>query len=193
MIVILEGLNGTGKTSVAKALAADRGYKIYRPLREGVSSHWDDSGLKRQLTDCRVQSNSYLDDVFAVDALVQMESREWSVVLDRSMPSAVAYGLLNGTVKGEAHRNALLTYWKRRLLQLQTPVLYFWLQSEHDVARSRTAGRYPSNEHLGSLFSSFEACYEYVLQSSSIRCFKINTTRAHAYPRVLTELARNGA
>lgn len=179
MIIILEGFNGTGKTTAAKALRGKYGFKIYRPLRENHSDHFRDpsSPVVSQLRACRVPFNSYFDDVFAADALVQIRP-EGGVVMDRSMPTALAYGLTKGEIKGRAHREALESYWIRRLKQLNDtgiPVAYVWLVAAHDKAQARSHGEhYPAGASLAAMDDSFARSFD-LAKAAGFKCLKINT------------------
>lgn len=189
IVVILEGLNGTGKTKAARALAFQHEFRLYRPLRESVDAHWKDksSTVEAALRSARVPYNSYIDDVYAVDALAQLAPEK--VVLDRSMPSALAYGILNNAIKGDAHRDALETYWLRRVQQIQRnggQVFYFWLIADHDVARAR-ASQYPTDGQLGTLDQSFERSFV-AAQNAGLKAFKVSTNKLFAIDRIKSEL-----
>jgi thymidylate kinase len=188
MIVILEGLNGTGKTTVAKTLATDHGFRIYRPLREDYDAHWRNKtgSLELSLRACRVQPNTYLDDVFGADAIAQL--RPDKVVLDRAMPSALAYGLTKGEIKGDPHREALETYWHRRLLGIGVPVFYFWLTADHVIARKRSDdGHYPDNHHLAAMEASFTKSFE-AARKAGFKAVKINTNKKPAMEQIAREI-----
>lgn len=164
VIIILEGFNGTGKTTLATSLATLLGYRVYRPLREGNEGHWDDeSSLVRELKRCDVPLNSFIDDVFAVDAIDQLGSR--NVVLDRSLPSALAYDLMSTD-----RQEAVESYWIRRLKRINesTPVLYLWMRLDHGIAKVRSGGRYPPEIRWRAMEMAFQRSFD-ALQRAGIR------------------------
>jgi predicted ATPase len=97
-IVVLEGVNGVGKTSYATALEAI-GYAVLRPFRPNSGFHFDgNSRHERELKALGVPVNTCVDDLYVADILGKLGRQPTAygpqalnVVLDRSMPSAIAY------------------------------------------------------------------------------------------------------
>jgi thymidylate kinase len=113
MILVLEGAEGTGKTSLATALVERHGFVSYRTMA------WKDGRQSpHQLSVWRergVPVNTFVDDIYAADLLACLASNiglAWTsrIVLDRSMPSGVAYA----PEGPQAHAQAV-AWWARTL------------------------------------------------------------------------------
>lgn len=91
MIIILEGLNGVGKSAVASELKR-MGVIIWRPFRTNSDIHLghDESPELVELKNVGVPLNTFVDDLYVADALSTLEVAK-TVALDRSLPTAIAY------------------------------------------------------------------------------------------------------
>lgn len=97
MIIVLEGLNATGKSSVAEQLHGDWGYPIIRLFRCCSDDHLDGSRVEH-LRSLGIPVNTYVEDAFVADFLVRTGAH---ATLDRSMPSGLAYALVEDRIDSE--------------------------------------------------------------------------------------------
>lgn len=156
MIIILDGLEGTGKSTAAQILSDAWGLPIYRAFRADPHEHWDGrTGLKQFLCDLRVPVNTYVEDLYVVDLLATIGG---DAILDRSMPSAVAYGTLhNDWSAAEAERG--FKYWAWRLTQ-RSDVHYIYMNCNNHVASTRSPGRRRREAHEDAhLYAKFMWCW----------------------------------
>lgn len=156
MIVILDGLEGTGKSTAAKIMSEAWGLPVYRAFRTNSSEHWaGDTQLEQLLRDLRVPVNTYVEDLYVADLLATIGG---DVILDRSMPSAVAYGTLhNDWSDAEAERG--FEYWVQCLAQ-RDDVYYIYMICHDWVASTRSSGRRARkvSEHM-HLDAKFTWCW----------------------------------
>src|SRR6266699_6927900 len=87
MRVIIEGGCGRGKTTLAKELSRITAVPLYRPFR-GTSEHITPVMMERYRQDLGLNINGWEEDLYVADMLATVSA---SVILDRSMPSAIAY------------------------------------------------------------------------------------------------------
>lgn len=140
MIIVLEGVNGVGKSTLAAGLAKELGGRIVRPFRHGAE-HMDADERAADLKALGIPVNTYVEDMFVADFLRQTQAgAEAPVILDRSLPSAVAYGPLDGVVGGTVasptRTDRLLREWIGALSELD--VRYIWVRASNDVVRRRS-------------------------------------------------------
>ena len=147
MILILDGNNGVGKSEYAKLLAKKLKWPIVRPFRnantdihlgyEGVTEH-----LRKQL---RVPANTHVDDVYVADILA---ATGMHAILDRSMPSAIAYGKMHNEMDGwydiPGRSKELLEYWQSILKTADC--FYVWLTAPRGVSKERCGDRWCPNK-----------------------------------------------
>ena len=138
MIVILEGVNGVGKTTYAKLLSTHLGIPRYRAFKANLEVHWGDNHpMELLLKDkFKVPLNTHVEDLFSADLLGRIGG---DVVLDRSLPSAIAYGLLENDPLLPTDTLELFHYWMSLLRDRK--VLYVWMTAQYAVARSRSESR----------------------------------------------------
>ena len=137
MIIILEGLNGTGKSATALPLADTLGASILRPFRgKDTSKHLgrDGDGRMERLRKLGIPANTFVDDIYVADFLA---STGVPAVLDRSMGSAVAYGMLYGDIPSAVVGRDLLTEWQNILMSSAKKILYVNVTCRRDVRRKR--------------------------------------------------------
>jgi hypothetical protein len=135
VLVILEGANGVGKTTLARRLV-ECGYTRFKPFRPGSGpsgdkGHWDDPSGKtlfKRLVSLGVPVNSHAEDLFIADFLRQFPQLD--VVLDRSIPSALAISAPKDIDHGE-----LFTLWAEMLTPLRP--LYVYMTADFDAAAQR--------------------------------------------------------
>jgi thymidylate kinase len=134
MIIVLEGLNGGGKTTYATALSKVLGVPIYRPFRaDALDGHGFYPDVAR-MSRAGVPVNSYHEEIYASDVMRVVKP---DVILDRSMPSAILYGQVNGnlpTEKGDI--DYLFELWDNNMFQAGAQLV--WLEcSNYEVAKQR--------------------------------------------------------
>jgi deoxyadenosine/deoxycytidine kinase len=118
MIIVIEGTEGTGKTTLAKALSAKHDAIIYRAYR-------DDNEVRLTESDARrwrylgFHINSYQEEINTMDLLRALSRgrQKPRLILDRSMPSALAYHeLLNGTPESTWVYEQVWAEWYKRAI-----------------------------------------------------------------------------
>ena len=155
MIVILEGCNGVGKSAYAEALADYLGAPVLRPFRPSPDYHWNgERPLEVALKRLGVPVNTHVDDLYIADILGQLgQLTPRDVILDRSVPSAIAYGSAKG-IDGP-----LFDYWQNQLRRLRR-VVYAWLVCPWRIAKERSSGRwFPDRTGYGRLEDTFDRLY----------------------------------
>lgn len=170
MIYILEGVNGVGKTRYAKMLREQLDIPIVRPFRNGSlmdDCHWNaDPKLKSNkwqttLEAMGVPINTHVDDLYVADFLATFRM---DCILDRSVPSAVAYGILHhhrgGWYDDGANVTDLLELWQRTMHIL--PSRYVWLRAPYEVAKNRASGWTPNKKQYDVLDKTFARCFRWI-------------------------------
>lgn len=164
MIIVLEGVNGVGKTSAAITLADAIGATAIRPFRPHVGHHWTEpsDALGDRLRSIGVPVNTHVDDLYAGDLLAKIvdqfhKPHYMKVVLDRSMLSAMAY---DNTTPSEAYR-----VWQEQMavLNVETGVRLVWLHAPFEVARKRVAKSrafFPTESDYNYLHGRFQGLFE---------------------------------
>lgn len=133
-VIILEGVNGTGKSLYAKKLAGGLNAAIVRPFRQGDNHHFTgDTPMERDLKALGVPYNTHVDEMYVADLLGKLgrAGQRFSVVLDRSIGSAIAHGDRPLSDAGK-----LVDVWAR-LLGPEAQVVYVWLKAPWHVAHAR--------------------------------------------------------
>jgi thymidylate kinase len=139
VIIILEGLNGGGKSTVAKRLSKRFALPLFRPFRRGNSDihYGEGKEYEQRLRGWNVPINTHIEDLYAADLLTIVDG---SVILDRSLPSAIVYGTAEGCPLLPENTSEMFQFWVD--LYRGSDVLYVWLYAEYEVAKSRCEGRY---------------------------------------------------
>lgn len=179
MIVIFEGTNGVGKSTYANALSKKFGAPVIRPFRSGDTDlHWGHSGKDRfqMLRDeLRVPVNTHVDDLYVADFLATYQV---DAILDRSVPSAVAYGILNddlgGWYKHKGVPRTLMAFWHSLIKNASHPVVYIWLRASHKMAKQRCDGRWCPNK---SEYDKLEKYFAKAFQDIELPKKQIQTDR----------------
>lgn len=162
MLLILEGLEGTGKTATGRLLSERWGVPLYRAFRAG-DEHWGQgSPNERRVRSFGVDLNSHVEDMYAADLLSVFKV---DAILDRSMPSALAYGVAERKLFPE-DAEAILAWWLERLSARQHDLLYIQLVASPVDMHRRSGGRLHKDwhgilDHLATIYArvggSFEA------------------------------------
>lgn len=183
LVVILEGPNGSGKTTIARMLESDannglcnNGGRVvrYRAFEKALAGDSKAEPLRKSLKAAGIPLNTHVDDFYVADAIQNLQSPNDIVVLDRSFPSGIAYARAGiervGTVSGDSRsilaadqraRDAREDEWRGWLqtwCDMLPRRLYVTLQVSHATGRARTAERtrwYPTPEQHNNLKAQF--------------------------------------
>lgn len=168
MIVILEGTNGVGKSTYASALSDRLAAPIVRPFRDDSGCHWGHGNTERfqMLRDeLRIPVNTHVDDMYVAEFLATFQV---DAILDRSVPSAVAYGILNDDLGGwYTHKGVartLVAFWHSLIKKGSHPVVYIWLRASYKVAKQRCEGRWcPNRSEYDKLEKYFAKAFQDIM------------------------------
>lgn len=153
-VIILEGINGTGKSTLARALADKLCIPILRPFRHFNTNHHMNGGstLELELKKHGVPVNTHVDDLYLADFLAVTKV---GAVLDRSMPSAIAYAYMRDEMKLDSKAQALLDLWQTILVS-GPRVFYVQLTAQPLVIKDRCAERWsPNKKQMAALDKAF--------------------------------------
>lgn len=164
MIIILEGVNGVGKSACAKILSNKLDIKSFRPLKFGNSDlHWNENGLdlKFILEGFKVPTNSHVEDVYTADFL---SSFQVDAILDRTLTSSIAYGRTyvqdEGWYKQKGNSGRLLDFWQSIMMKCKPKLLYVWMEAPYDVILDRCKNRWcPKKSEYEKLCKEFEQLF----------------------------------
>lgn len=152
MIVFLEGVNGTGKTAYAKALANRLMWPTYRAFRKGAEKC--DYALIEQLEVFGCPANSHVDDIYLADFFATFEI---NAIMERSYPSALAYDTVYDSPRRKQSA-AAFTYWLSQLKEFEH--LYVWLEADYETAKSRRSGFQPSKKEHTALVMAYDKAFQ---------------------------------
>ncbi len=157
-LIVLEGLNGVGKSAHAVGLSEALGVPILRPFRQAPDVHLGRSGDRQSMLRAHgIPVNTFVDDIYTADFVA---STGISAVLDRSIGSAIAYGTLYGDVKSSRAATRLLVLWHELLKPYAGPILYVHMTANHETRQRRCQGRWaPSDEQAHHLSVWFHRVY----------------------------------
>ena len=164
MIYILEGCNGVGKSTYAHALSEQLDIPLYRPFKQGNTDlHWNyEPEVENRLRNkFKIPLNTHVEDLMTADVLGALRP---DAILDRSLPSAVAYGIMHGHMDNYYHDKALcrelLAYWQELLSQRFPQAMYIWLRASFQDAKKRVGDRwFPSRQQWDKLEKVFGAIF----------------------------------
>jgi hypothetical protein len=161
VVICLEGLNGVGKSATARALSIELEVPIVRPFRHDATNvHLGREQGRSKLDALRalgVPANTYVDDIYTADLIVGLGI---SAVLDRSMASATAYGLLYGDVRTLSRAQALADAWQEQWSKYKGRFLYVHMTARPEVMAARCDGRWsPNDKQHGPLEREFTRMY----------------------------------
>jgi len=134
LIIVLEGVNGTGKSTYAEKLSKGLNAPAIRPFRQGPDHHFTGTThIERELKALGVPYNTHVDDLYTADILGRLLkfNKHIPVILDRSVGSAIAHG-----ERPLRDAGRLIGLW-HQLLGPETQVLYVWLTAPWNVVSER--------------------------------------------------------
>lgn len=172
-IIVLEGVNGLGKTTYAQRLSERLGVPVYRAFRDKISEHWGDRSERELMLreQFGVPLNTHVDDLYAADIVSRLGA---GVIFDRSLPSALAYGKLQGDAFVEKSGGKMLEFWEAILVSSALPVRYVWLRGEYELAKERCAGRASSWPLTKAKYAVLEKVFEKVFAKTRLPKQQIN-------------------
>lgn len=164
MLIMLDGVNGVGKSTYAYKIKESFGINVCRVFRSGDKKlHWGSSGkeLQQELADLKVPINTHVDDLFMADFMLSFQV---DAVLDRTLASAIAYGRaynkLDGWYREKGNARRLLDFWMTLIEKCKPPMLYVWLDAEYDVAKERCEDRWcPTSKEYAKLRKEYERVF----------------------------------
>lgn len=110
MKVILEGGCGRGKTTLGNELALLTAVPLYRPFRH--TDHISKEQMDAMRQEIGLSINGWEEDLYVADFIANVQC---SVILDRSMPSALAYNEASSNPLSFTQRQAVLELWAQRI------------------------------------------------------------------------------
>jgi thymidylate kinase len=134
LIIVLEGVNGTGKSTYAEKLSKGLTAPVIRPFRQGPDHHFTGTThIERELKALGVPYNTHVDDLYTADILGRLLkfNKHLPVILDRSVGSAIAHG-----ERPLRDAGRLIGLWQQ-LLGPDTQLLYVWLTAPYSIAADR--------------------------------------------------------
>ena len=162
MLIILEGANGVGKSTYAKILTNELNIPVFRPFYMGNKIHLTNVNSQKQeqqkkLLRFGVELNIHIEDLFAADFFAMTQA---SAILDRSLPSSIAYGQIGSgkwdvIYKNKSACQELLELWEGMIAKAHQPILYVWLNCEHEIATKRGDGWKPNKAQRQKLDKVF--------------------------------------
>lgn len=177
-LIIIEGVNGTGKSTYADKLSFEYGSTTLRAFRRDPNQHFDgESKIEMNLRRAGIPFNTHVEDFYIADTLATIDlGNDIRTVLDRSLPSALAYGqwpkMPSATVPG---RTFMFELWKTMLEPIQR-CIYVWLEASAGECAERIHDRPPSTR----VFPAYETLvetYDWAYRSWSGRKLRIDTEK----------------
>jgi thymidylate kinase len=174
MIVLVEGLNGVGKTTYVRALSKKLGISPYRPFRKNLGEHWDESGGRLEkdfLEALRIPVNNHVEEMYIADFA---RSVGVSFIQDRTMLSSLAYGRVENQSEGWYNEGdnaqALFELWES-IYREADGVLLLYLTAPFETAKQRAGARALTKEKWKKL----DAQYDKMFRRSTLPKKQINT------------------
>jgi len=153
-LIVLEGLNGVGKSVHAEALSEALGTPVVKPLGRSLGV---DGRHQNALRSLGIPANTFVDDIYVADLLAATGA---SAVLDQSIGSALAYGTMYKDIATVRRATRLLALWQELIEPYDAPLLYVHMAASHEVRAERCKGRWsPSEDQERHLKSWFKRVY----------------------------------
>ena len=153
MILVIEGIEGCGKTTVARAISERTGWPVHKPLQltKAVPGRWSSEELARWRR-VGVPIQTHAEDMYVIDALALQVSagQRPGFIMDRSMFSGLAYDQdLCGF--GEEEMAWVFARWARLAKLAGTHVLHFDQEPHVSLSRMDPLDPRRSQGKLGQL------------------------------------------
>lgn len=143
MKLIIEGACGRGKSTLAKELALITAVPVYRPFR-GFSEHITVADATKMQDELGLSINGWEEDIYIADFLANVNA---SVILDRSLPSALAYNEVSTRALLARQRRMVVDLWTERMHAARATLLI--LRGSEEVRAKRSPMRGGKWEDLG--------------------------------------------
>jgi len=178
MIILLEGVNGVGKTTYARRLAEKLELKVYRAMRSdddenhwGVSDkHWNE--LQERLAKAEVPINTHVDDLFVADFMAAFEP---SVILDRGLYSAIAYGETYHQPFSRYESDIkewIIRFWESRMKKAGAFLVH--MTASYEAAKERCEGRFCPNKQE---YHRLQNVFDKLFRRSNLTKMAVNTEK----------------
>lgn len=154
MRLILEGASGVGKSTLARALKDITGAPIYRPFR-GNDEHISPLNVAR-MQDLGLSVNGWQEDLYTADLLSVVTSQ--GVILDRSMPSAMAWNEVSSDALDQRTRRTVLRMWAERIVAARAVLVL--VECAEATRKERSPERGGAWEQHAIIKAMREACHE---------------------------------
>jgi thymidylate kinase len=177
MIIVLEGINGGGKSTTSKIISQQTGITVCRPFRSNNSDlHWgrvEHNAFEVWLKQMMVPMNSHVNDMYVADLMATFKLEG---ILDRTMPSAIAYGKVfdhfDGFYHGPGVSQKLFEYWQARLVDAGH-VLYVWLTCNYEAVKQRCSTRWKPNK---AEYTKLRTQFEHIFQRCALPKLRLDTS-----------------
>lgn len=178
MRLILEGGSGVGKSTLARALATLTGVPVYRPFR-GDAEHIS-SATVRMMQGLGLSVNGWEEDLYTADVLSVLSS---DVIIDRSMPSAMAHNEVSSCALDAHARRTILRLWAERIVKARAVLVLVACEEMTRVSRIEAA-RIGSSDYEwevnGIVKAVREAVREVPLTMPGLEVWRVNTSTTSA-------------
>lgn len=124
MVVIFEGIDKTGKSTLARKISNTVNYKILRVFDKQKKEDTLYS-ISKHFRDFNFPVNDYYEDLIITETLSQM--KDVNVILDRTVVSGDVYRKLCG--KREIPKE-IMEWWYKKLESMNA--LYIWVDSSYE-------------------------------------------------------------
>ena len=125
MFVIIEGPSGVGKTTLARELAAVTAAPVYRAFR-GADAHINARTI-HAMQDLGLSVNGWEEDMYIADLMATVNA---SVILDRSMPSGLAWNEASSCALLPGQRRAVVRLWCERIVAARASLVLLTCDAE---------------------------------------------------------------
>ena len=176
-VVIFEGLNGTGKTTLSRAFAERWEVPIARPFRNrepDAHTSYDETEEERNLAALTVPIATPANDLYAADMIGKL--RPPRVVLDRSLITGLVYGNYD-----EEPAKSLRQWAREYYLECLTrhhSVVLFLLTAEYKTCRERVEATRPGRHPKKAEWSKLDKRYRHEVDkfsSMGVQVVKMST------------------
>jgi len=182
-VIILEGLNGAGKSHVALRLSQELCVPIYKAFRVSPDQSKEFCVDPVQLQANGIAINTFHEDVYASDFLRMAPT---DVILDRSLPSGIMYGTIQDL---KCDWNFLFNLWHSNMLQAKAVII--WMECEYQAAKDRINGTIPINLQQYNKMTRLGHKIFTRIQFPKMRIDTTHTTKDDTFKQVFHWIKRN--